>query len=113
MEPRKYRSKPVEVEAIQWDGTEETATTINEWIESRDAGFRYSLFPDHPSEVYNISHSDWNRVNVGDWIIKGTKGEFYPVDPETFALRYEPVDIPLISDDIPQDSPFREGASGQ
>lgn len=116
----RYRSKPVEIEAIQWDGTEETANAINVWIdrvrEDRGweplgtGGFRFSTLDGHFSEVYNHSHDDWNRVNVGDWVARGTKDEFYPIDPETFALRYDPVDIPLISSKVPDDSPFREGA---
>jgi len=32
------------------------------------------------------------RVNVGDWIIRGVKGEIYPCKPDIFATTYEPVD---------------------
>lgn len=30
-------------------------------------------------------------ANPGDYIIKGTHGEFYPVKPEIFEGKYEPV----------------------
>lgn len=30
------------------------------------------------------------RVDVGDWIIKGVKGEFYPCKPDIFEATYEP-----------------------
>jgi hypothetical protein len=29
------------------------------------------------------------RAAVGDWIIRGVKGEFYPCKPEIFAVTYE------------------------
>lgn len=30
------------------------------------------------------------RANLGDWIIKGVKGEFYPCKPDIFEATYEP-----------------------
>lgn len=33
-------------------------------------------------------------ANVGDWIIKGVQGEFYPCKPDIFAATYEPADAP-------------------
>ena len=30
-----------------------------------------------------------HSVCVGDWIIKGVKGEFYPCKPDIFAATYE------------------------
>ncbi len=30
------------------------------------------------------------RGNVGDWIIKGVAGEFYPCKPDIFEATYEP-----------------------
>lgn len=29
------------------------------------------------------------RANIGDFIIKGLKGEFYPCKPEIFHMKYE------------------------
>jgi hypothetical protein len=31
-------------------------------------------------------------ARAGDWIIKGIKGEFYPVKPDIFLATYEAVD---------------------
>lgn len=33
------------------------------------------------------------RGDVGDWIVRGIKGEFYPVKPDIFTATYEPVEI--------------------
>ena len=30
-------------------------------------------------------------ANVGDWIIQGVQGEFYPCKPDIFDATYEPV----------------------
>ena len=30
------------------------------------------------------------RADVGDWIIRGVQGEFYPCKPEIFKETYEP-----------------------
>lgn len=32
------------------------------------------------------------RGNVGDWIIRGVKGEYYPCKPDIFAATYEPAE---------------------
>jgi len=31
------------------------------------------------------------RADLGDWIIKGVKGEFYPCKPDIFEATYEEV----------------------
>ena len=30
-------------------------------------------------------------AHLGDWIVRRGEGDYYPCDPETFALRHEPV----------------------
>lgn len=63
MKVRKYRKKPVVVEAYQTD---------REMI-------IHTLEGDH-------------HASVGDYIITGVKGEQYPCKPDIFAKTYEPVD---------------------
>ena len=31
-----------------------------------------------------------STVSIGDWVIKGVKGEFYPCKPDIFEATYEP-----------------------
>jgi hypothetical protein len=31
------------------------------------------------------------KASIGDWIIKGVKGEFYPCKPDIFEMTYEPL----------------------
>jgi hypothetical protein len=32
------------------------------------------------------------EADIGDWIIRGVKGELYPCKPDIFAATYEPAD---------------------
>ncbi|KEH89135.1 sugar ABC transporter substrate-binding protein [Clostridium novyi A str. BKT29909] len=34
------------------------------------------------------------KANVGDWIIKGVKGELYPCKPDIFEKTYESIETP-------------------
>jgi hypothetical protein len=84
-----YRKKPVTVEAWQIPDPKDDkqnaihAATIAAWCESaftQDAmGFCIIIDTD----------SGQHRAEIGDWVVKGTGGEFYPVKPERFAEIYE------------------------
>jgi len=105
---KKYRTKPVEVEAVLFDG--ENHKEIQDWIRDPEAtgiyiGYRepevlafkadgadYWEDEEIVANVYDVLHESWIGVKIGQYIIKGTKGEFYPCDPETFEWKYEEVD---------------------
>lgn len=48
--------------------------------------------PEIVAAVWDKLHSTEVGVKVGQWIIKGTKGEYYPCDPEVFEQKYERVE---------------------
>lgn len=93
----KYRKKPVEIEAIQWDGANHremfnflggedtdyiTASGLNfyiDWAKVEGGLIIKTLEGEH-------------IASVGDYIIKGVKGEFYPCKPDIFELTYEKVE---------------------
>ena len=86
----KYKKKPVEIEAIQfnrsnWEEiqtfTNNTAHTIT--IERRIDGKCTCIIPTLEGQ---------HIANEGDYIIKGVQGEFYPCKPDIFELTYEIVD---------------------
>ncbi|QWY84022.1 hypothetical protein SEA_A3WALLY_215 [Microbacterium phage A3Wally] len=39
--------------------------------------------------VFDFLHNTWVEFKRGDWIIKGIRGEFYPVEEAVFAETYE------------------------
>lgn len=63
MEKRKFRKKPVIIEAYQTD-----------------------------KEVIINTLEGPLRAAPGDWIITGVNGEQYPCKPDVFAKTYEPVE---------------------
>ena len=86
----KYRKKPVVIEALQWDGSMEGMERIrNHWPEILTAELRSN--PDNRTVSWWSTGTLEGRhvVSVGDFIIKGIKGEFYPCKPDIFELTYE------------------------
>ena len=80
----KYRKKPVEVEAIQWTGT-----NYDEVKEFCGSEVIFDLF--HHQIFIETLEGDM-RASDGDFIIKGVKGEFYPCKPDVFEKTYERTD---------------------
>lgn len=79
----KYRKKPIVVEAVQfkgynWDEVISELQPDSDW--------------EHNGNYVNIFTLEGvMRADIGDWIIKGVKGEIYPCKPDIFDATYEPV----------------------
>jgi hypothetical protein len=77
----KFRKKPVVIEAVQF--TPLSIEACEEFV-GGDMG--------NGPEGYVIATLEGAmHVSVGDWIIRGVQGEFYPCKPDIFAETYEPV----------------------
>jgi hypothetical protein len=76
----KYRKKPVVVEAIQYTGS--NIDEVDKFINLGE--YLYST----GNIVISTLEGDM-IANVGDYIIKGVNGEFYPCKPNIFAKTYE------------------------
>lgn len=86
----KYRKKPVVIEAIQFIDTPERLEELSNFIDNQLLRVDYKN-PDKP--VLKLQTLEGERLaSVGDYIIKGVKGEFYPCKPDIFEMTYEPVD---------------------
>lgn len=78
-----YRKKPVVIEAVLWDGNLMTVEPLLSYGQvEQELGDYALLIPTLEGTM---------RAEVGDWIIKGIKGELYPCKPDIFAATYEPV----------------------
>lgn len=81
----KYRKKPVVIEAVQWDGTNECLSEIVHWMNH---------------EIQNLENNKLGietlegtmEASVGDYIIRGVQGEFYPCKPDIFEQTYDLAD---------------------
>jgi hypothetical protein len=77
----KYRKKPVEVEAVQYDRTK--TIPIDGLCYSAHDGIQGAPHIHTLEGIMEVSH--------GDWIITGVKGEKYPCKPDIFEMTYEKV----------------------
>lgn len=79
----KFRKKPVVIDAMKWTGTN--------WDEiSAFCEYGITTIGDnHPLFISTLEGKV--RCDVGDWLIRGLKGEFYPCKSDIFDATYEPV----------------------
>lgn len=81
----KYRKKPVVIEAEQF--TEENKNRAFHFI-------RCTCSPDWDEDnnptIKIQTLEGVMTATLGDWIIKGVNGEFYPCKPDIFEKTYEP-----------------------
>jgi hypothetical protein len=80
----KFRKRPVVVEAMRF--TNETKDQLFNWIScTRSAGRNENGEPILLIWTLEGVHT----ARLGDWIIKGVAGEFYPCKPNIFEQTYE------------------------
>jgi hypothetical protein len=93
MSAKRYRKKPVEIEAIRFLG--DNATDCIDWILAGDGTARYHDPSDGLGSLRQIAIDTLEgtmRADAGDWIIRGVKGEYYPCKPDIFEATYQPVE---------------------
>ena len=86
-----YRKKPVVIEAVQWTG--ENEDELKQWA-GNNIVFD-SIFLDVPVMVSPpfVRTLEGNmKISLGDYIIKGVDGEFYPCKPDIFEKTYDLVE---------------------
>jgi len=78
---KKYRKKPVVIEAVQFTGKNDVE--VNEF-----AGLKIA-----EGTHCNIHTLEGDHIaSVNDFIIRGVSGELYPCKPDIFSLTYEEVE---------------------
>lgn len=78
---KRFRKKPVVVEVIQWTG--ENWDELSKWCP-------YGLTQLTKNGLITIDTLEGRMYAiVGDYIIKGVRGEFYPCKPDIFEATYE------------------------
>jgi hypothetical protein len=87
----KFRKKPVEIEAIQWTGT-----NVEECMKFCPLLLMETYLANGTLTIPTLEGK--MIASAGDWIIKepfptGDR-RFYPCKPDIFAATYEPVDLP-------------------
>ena len=88
---RQYRKKPVVIEAVRFDGSSTGVGEIRRWMETgvyKRSGVRTM---DLGREIVIHTLEGDIVASMGDYIIKGVQGEFYPCKPDIFEQTYESV----------------------
>jgi hypothetical protein len=83
----RFRKKPVEIEAMQWDGSIQSADEIEKWSGKTACWADSNL----ETRIFIKTLEGEMRADPGDWIIKGVAGEFYPCKPDIFDKTYDRV----------------------
>jgi hypothetical protein len=91
-----YRKKPVVIEAIKWTG--DNHREMFNFLGGEDT--------DYITAIGTNFYINWTKIEggliiktlegehiatIGDYIIKGVKGEYYPCKPDIFEITYEQV----------------------
>lgn len=85
-----FRKKPVEIQAVQWTGE-----NIEEMVTFVKDDSLYFAMDEHEqiTDLFITTLEGDMKANVGDWIICGLKGEYYPCSNEIFVMSYDKVDV--------------------
>lgn len=107
MKPDKYKKRPVVIEAMQAKANAADWMSVYQWIESNTLGSfePLSVISQEvpvPESGVSIDPKDGRMiiatleglhwVNIDDYVIRGTHGEFYPCKPDIFEANYDRVD---------------------
>lgn len=84
-QPRLFRKRPTTIEAWQWDGTDECAALIVDWIIDNAGPLAYK----HPHEPLIIFDDETAAAQPGDWIIRDQFNDFWPIEDALFPGAYE------------------------
>lgn len=93
----KFRKKPVVIDAVQFNASTNESELLallegTPWRMDTEIRRRFGTNDeiDYPCIVLSTLEGEM-RASVGDWIIKGVKGEIYPCKPDIFAATYEQI----------------------
>lgn len=85
-----FRKKPVEIQAMQWTG--ENIEALLQFVADDSMYFGMDQY-DNITDLFISTLEGDMKANVGDWIIRGLKGEYYPCSNEIFIMSYDKVEV--------------------
>ena len=91
--PKKYRKKPVVIEAVEWTG--ENLREIIDFVGLNPSmyGVKFESYSELVAaeglKIFTLEGP--MEATIGDMIIKGVQGEPYPCKPDIFSATYEEV----------------------
>ena len=94
----KYRKKPIVIEAMQWTGKNHRPMfdflkgTKDEYMSPSGKNFRIDHSRIEGGLIIKTLEGEFG-ASIGDFIIKGVNGEYYPCKPDIFEKTYETLDF--------------------
>lgn len=85
MTSQRFRKKPIVIEAMQL--TENNRHDVGKWCKA------VTMYYDG-IDIKTLEGV--MRANLGDWVVRGVQGEFYPVKPDIFRETYERAEVSFV-----------------
>lgn len=94
MELKTYVKKPVQIKAVQL--TNDNLREVAAWL-GKEGNPTEPDAPHNFIDIYTLEGA--MRAQIGDFIIQGIRGEFYPCKPDIFKDSYTPFQGTLFQGD--------------
>ena len=114
-EPGRWRKKPVVIEAMRFGAYTEALSPASwndyeggvvwRWLHEHGQEVRVAQQDPGPAYALIPTLEGAMRADIGDWIIRGVQGEFYPCKPDIFRATYEQVGCFICEPDNPDADP--------
>jgi hypothetical protein len=92
MPAKRYRKKPVEIEAMQFTDLDSYMAIVDWYKVTNTSTLSVDEALAFRTPLMLIQTLEGTMAaNPGDWIIRGVKGEFYPCKPDIFEATYQEV----------------------
>jgi len=88
-----YAEKPIRINTMKYTGTNNAA--IIAWADAFNDGDNIAIFAEGPEfavPIYKDIATLLLNINVGDWVIRSARAEYYPMEPAKFDKVYGFVD---------------------
>lgn len=92
----RYTKRRITIEAVQFDGSDASWEEISKLAvcgDDDDGGRVRLLDSIRPACVVVDTPEGLMTAQVGDWVIRGIKGELYPCKPDIFAESYDLAEV--------------------
>lgn len=88
-----FQKKPVVIEAVQWKG--DNLREVIDFTSLHESARKWTweeyekVVAEEGLKIFTLEGP--LNASIGDWVIRGVRGEFYPCKPDIFKETYDPV----------------------
>lgn len=94
VEPQTFIKKPVAIQAMRLQADGHNWEHVADWIRSEGGTVTTECLgacdsDNNPHELFILTLEGKMHVSLGDYVIRGVQGEFYPCRADIFEATYE------------------------